>query len=128
MIVGPRAAWRMARLLVSQVREARERGERLDDELLATVAAIETSANFYAARRAGCATSCATTTDPLAVSATPGTLARMTTPDVAARIGCSSSHVTSLARRRVLPAEQLGRAWTFSPTDVEAFLAGRSQP
>lgn len=144
-VVSGRVAYRMARLLVAELRRARDNGERLDPELIATIRAIEAAGRAYATRRIDAALAAdgddpveatssvppaddgerpAPEPDPESVGHVAGVA--MSTAAVAARLGCSERNVRALADRGALAGRRVGRTWVFDPVDVEEYAAARA--
>ena len=144
-----RIAFALTRPLLRVLQEARDAGVALDEELLATVRAIELAGEAYTAAEVAAAT--AGVGSPPGVSGSrPGVEARkssaasvdllavgppvrhdpavMTTTAAAARLGCQPRNVRDLAARRVLPGRRLDSGqWVFDAAEVDAFAAQRSR-
>ena len=126
VIVSGAVAYRLSKLLMAEMRRARDRGERLDADLVKTVLAIEAAGREYATRRV---------LGALAASddGTPGipppderaTTGVLTTTEVASRLGWSTRNVRALAERGALPATRAGRSWVFDIVDVEEYIETR---
>ena len=126
VIVTGAVAYRLSRLLLTEMRRARDRGERLDPELVRTVLAIERAGREYATRRvlgALAASDDGTTGIPPADE--HETTAVLTTTEVASRLGCSTRNVRALAERGALPGRRVGRSWTFDVVDVQEYIDTR---
>lgn len=126
VVVTSRVASRIARPLGRLLREAREGGERLDDEVVATVAALERASHHFAASRvaAGSATG---TSDLALAELTSWSAHGLTTGEVADRLGCSERNVTKLLTTGRLTGRRAGRAWLVDPDSVARLLHDREQ-
>ena len=126
VIVTGAVAYRLSKLLMSEMRRARDRGEHLDPDLVKTVLAIDAAGREYATRRV---------LNALAASADgmggipprdePATNDMLTTTEVATRLGCSPRNVRALAERGALPGRRVGRSWTFDVVDVQEYIDAR---
>ena len=126
VVVTGAVAYRLSKLLMAEMRRARDRGERIDPELVNTVLAIEAAGREYATRRV---------LDALAASddGSPGIPPPgdreitdvLTTTEVASRLGCSTRNVRALAERGALPGRRVGRSWTFDVVDVQEYIESR---
>ena len=126
VVVTGAVAYRLSRLLMAEMGRARDRGERLDPDLVRTVLAIDAAGREYATRRV---------LNALAASddGTPGIpeseereiTAVLTTTEVATRLGCSTRNVRALAARGALPGRRVGRTWTFDAVDVQDYIDTR---
>ncbi len=125
VVVTGRVARMLTPVLVSALRKARDEGQSLDVELVATVKHLEDAGEAFAAARAAVQRSAAGTLgippyDP------PVTMALMSTADVAQRLGCGTRNVRALAERGTLPGRRVGSVWSFDPADVEHYLERRA--
>lgn len=126
VVVTGAVAYRLSRLLMAEMRRARDRGERLDSDLIATVLAIDEAGREYATRRvlgALAASEDGTTGIPLREA--DDITAVLTTTEVAARLGCSARNVRALAERGALSGRRVGRSWTFDVVDVQEYIDTR---
>ena len=126
MVVTGAVAYRLSNLLMAEMRRARDRGERLDPDLVRTVLAIDRAGRDYATRRvlnALAASDDGTTGIPL--SGEHETTDVLTTTEVASRLGCSARNVRALAERGALPGRRVGRSWTFDVVEVQEYIDTR---
>ena len=111
---------------MTEMRRARDRGERLDPELVKTVLAIDSAGREYATRRV--LDALAASDDGTTGIPTPEeheTTDVLTTTQVAARLACSTRNVRALAERGALPGRRVGRNWTFDVVDVQEYIETR---
>lgn len=111
---------------MTEMRRARDRGERLDPELVKTVLAIDSAGREYATRRV--LDALAASDDGTTGIPTPEeheTTDVLTTTEVAARLGCSTRNVRALAERGALRGRRVGRSWTFDVVDVQEYIETR---
>lgn len=126
VVVTGAVAYRLSKLLMSEMRRARDRGERLDADLVKTVLAIEAAGREYATRRVlGALAASAEGTPGIPDSPQHETTDVLTTTEVAARLGCSTRNVRALAERGALPGRRVGRSWTFDAVDVQEYIDTR---
>jgi excisionase family DNA binding protein len=129
VLVTPSVAARLARPLGDALRRARDSGERVPSDVIATVRAIDEIARAHAARRveASLTTSASRSSEvDLAevASYSPGD-GWITTREAADRLGCSPRYVTMLIDTRRLGARRVGRAWSIDAGDVERLVRER---
>ena len=137
VLVTGRVAYRLGRLLLAELRRARDNGEVVDAELVATIRAIEAAGTAYAqkltseAAAEGTGTSAPSDAEAPAITGPQPAVgdgemtATMTTAAVAARLGCSERNVRALADRGALPGRRVGRAWVFDAVEVEEYATAR---
>jgi len=125
VIVTGRVASRIARPLGRLLREARDRGEQLDDEVVTTVTALERASRTYAARRV-LATSVNGSAGPDLAEVTARSPDALTTADVADRLGCGERNVVRLIAAGELNGRRVGRAWLVDAGSVARKLDKRS--
>ena len=126
VVVTGAVAYRLARLLMAEMGRARDRGERLDPDLVKTVLAIDAAGREYATRRV--LSALAASDD--GTTGIPDADAReitdvLTTTEVASWLGCSTRNVRALAERGALPGRRVGRSWTFDAVDVQDYIDTR---
>ena len=127
-VVSGRVAYRLGRLLMTELRRARDQGEALDPELVATIYAIEAAGLAYVDRVTGTEVPPADAEESLAapLHATPSSRHdTLTVSEVATRLGCSERNVRALATRGALAGRRDGRSWLFDHVDVEEYAASR---
>ena len=125
IVTGP-VAYRLSRLLMAEMRRARDRGERLDQDLVKTVLAIDAAGRAYATRRVlGALAAADDGTYGIPHEDEPAITAVLTTQEVAQRLGCSTRNVRALAERGALPAKRAGRSWVFDAVDVQEYIDTR---
>ena len=118
VVISGRVAYRLGRLLLTELRRARDQGEALDAELVATIYAIEAAGLAYVHR--------VTATDPAGADASASRRREvLTVAEVAVRLECSHRNVRALATRGALAGRRDGRSWVFDPVDVEEYAATR---
>ena len=125
VIVTGRVASRIARPLGRLLREARDRGERIDDDVAATVSAIERASRSYAARRV-LAGSVDGTARPMSAELTAVSPDELGTTDVATRLGCTERNVIKLLATGRLDGRMVGRSWLVDSGSVARLLEERS--
>ncbi|HUR48306.1 MAG TPA: helix-turn-helix domain-containing protein [Acidimicrobiales bacterium] len=126
VLVTGAVAYRLSRLLMAEMRRARDRGERLDPDLVATVLAIDEAGREYATRRVlGALAASADGSTGIPSSDDRETNDVLTTTEVAERLGCSTRNVRALAERGALPGRRVGRSWTFDLVDVQEYIDAR---
>lgn len=126
VIVTGAVAYRLSRLLMAEMRRARDRGERLDPDLVKTVLAIDAAGREYATRRVlGALAASGDGTTGIPPQDERETTDVLTTTDVASRLGCSTRNVRALAERGALPGRRVGRTWTFDAVDVQDYIETR---
>lgn len=126
VVVTGAVAYRLSKLLMTELRRARDRGEQLDRDLVATVLAIEEAGRAYATRRV--LSALAASDDGTTGIPQPGereTTDVLTTTEVADRLGCSTRNVRGLAERGALRGRRVGRTWTFDVVDVQEYIDTR---
>lgn len=126
VVVTGAVAYRLSRLLMAEMRRARDRGERLDPDLVETVLAIDAAGREYATRRVlGALAASDDGTTGIPQESEPATNAVLTTTEVAQRLNCSARNVRALAERGALPARRAGRSWVFDAVDVAEYIETR---
>lgn len=126
MVVSGSVAYRLSRLLMAEMRRARDGGERLDPDLVATVLAIEEAGREYATRRVlGALAASADGSSGIPKDDADEITAVLTTTEVASRLGCSTRNVRALAERGALPARRVARSWVFDAIDVQEYIETR---
>ena len=126
VVVTGAVAYRLSKLLMSEMSRARDRGERLDPDLVKTVLAIDAAGREYATRRVlGALAASDQGTPGIPQSGGSGTTDVLTTTEVASRLGCSTRNVRALAERGALPGRRVGRSWTFDAVDVQEYIETR---
>ena len=127
VVVTGNVAYRLSKLLVTEVRKAKERGEHLDPELVRTVVAIERAGREYATRRVMRALAASGDGSGGIPPGDPSEITGMlTTSEVADRLNCSPRNVRGLAERGAIPARRVNRSWVFDPVDVAEYISQRS--
>jgi hypothetical protein len=125
VVVTGRVASRIARPLGRLLREARDRGERVDDEVVAAVTALERASRIYAARRV-LAGSVDGTAGPNSAELAAPSPDELSMAVVAERLGCGERNVTKLIARRHLDGRKVGRTWLVDAGSVARLLYDRS--
>ena len=125
VIVTGRVASRIARPLGRLLREARDRGERIDDEVAATVSAIERASHTYAARRVMAGTA-EGTSRPRSAELTAVSPDELGTADVATRLGVTERTVTNFLNAGRLQGRMVGRTWLVDAGSVARLLEERA--
>lgn len=123
MIVSARAAALLNRPLRRLLREARERGERIDDEVLATVAAIDRAGHAYASERVLASSEFGMS--PLPLTEAPscsGSDGLLSTSEVADRLGCGERNVVRLISERRLSSVRRGRMHLVDPGVLARYM------
>lgn len=127
VVVSARVAALMSRPLRRLVAEARNGGERLDDEVLATVSAIDAAGRAYVSGRLLASSDDGMARRPLAELAPSSVVdGWLSTSDVADRLGCSERNVVRLIAARRLPSVRVGRAHLIDPAELARYLEDRS--
>lgn len=126
VVVTGAVAYRLSKLLMAEMRRARDRGERLDPELVRTVLAIDEAGREYATRRVlGALAASDDGTTGIPQAGDRETTDVLTTTEVASRLECSTRNVRALAERGALPGRRVGRSWTFDAVDVQEYIETR---
>ena len=125
VFVSGRVAARLSRPLAGLVRQAHAAGERLDEELVATVAAIERAARDYAASRVRAGSVDGTTEPDLAELSSGSESNGLSTAETADRLGCSERWVTKLIAADRLAAQRVGRSWVVDPASLAGLIDDR---
>lgn len=126
VVVTGAVAYRLSKLLMAEMRRARDRGERLDPDLVQTVLAIDEAGREYATRRVLGALAASDDGTPGIPHADDRAITDvLTTTQVASRLGCSTRNVRALAERGALPGRRVGRSWTFDAVDVQDYIETR---
>ena len=125
VVTGP-VAYRLSRLLMAEMRRARDRGERLDPDLVRTILAIDDAGREYANRRVlGALAASADGTPGIPQTDESARTDLLTTTEVARRLECSTRNVRALAERGALPGRRVNRTWLFDPVDVDEYIETR---
>ncbi len=126
VLVSGKVARQLAGPLAGLLARARANGERLDEDLVATVAALEEAGRRYAVDRvqAGLRSAGGTAVD--AGRTAVATMTAMDTTETAAALGCSERNVRALAKRGTLPGRQAGSRWLFDRAAVDDLARRRS--
>ena len=128
VVVSGRVAARLYRPLGQLIREARDRGERIDEEVLATAKAIESAGRSYAAGRVMATSDLGPPPLPTAdvtSSSTPGEW--LSTSAVADRLGCTERHVVRLIAEGHLASTRIGVAHLVEPSELARYLEDRTR-
>ena len=126
VVVTGALAYRLSKLQMAEMRRARDRGERLDPELVKTVLAIEEAGRQYATTRVLGALAASDPGPPgIPQSGDHEITELLTTTEVASRLGCSTRNVRALAERGALAGRRVGRSWTFDAVDVQEYIDAR---
>ena len=129
--VSARVSALIAGPLVKAVETAQRAGQRVDPEVLATVADFERLARAHRAsarslldaQRAGSGTLArANPAESQIISPT-----MIGTPEAAPILRCQRRNVVALAQRGTLPGEKVGGRWLFDPADVAALARAREE-
>jgi hypothetical protein len=126
VVVPARVARLLAGPLAGVLRQARDRGERLDPQVLAVVDAFGWAGRQWSAARvaAGIGTGSGTSVDSSAEHRP--TLAEMTTTSAADALGCTERNVRALVGRKVLAGRRVAGSWLLDPGSVAAYARRRS--
>lgn len=132
VIISGRVAALLNKPLARLLREARDQGVRVDDEVLSTASAIERASREYVLARvkAGSETGSDSGTRAVPITAAPSPSVFdgwLSTSAVADRIGCSERYVVRLIHESRLTSRRLGRAHLVDPVEVERFLDDRAR-
>jgi excisionase family DNA binding protein len=125
VVVTGQVAARLSRPLVGLLRQARDRGERLDDELVATVSAIERAGREYAASRVRAGSASGTAELDSAELPSGSGVDGLSTAKAAAQLRCSERWVTKLIASRRLEAQRVGRAWLVDAASLANLIEDR---
>jgi excisionase family DNA binding protein len=130
VVISSRVAQRIAPPLVSALRSALRDGQVVDEEVTATVLAIEQVGHSYAAQRVLAGTeklSSESGSAELPHGTQSATVPEMSTDVAAARLGCTPRHVVGLIAQRRLSARRIGRGpWLVEAASVDAYRTRRA--
>lgn len=121
VVVSGRVARMFTPVLVAAIRKARDAGQYLDVELVATVRHLEEAGEAFVAAR-GAVERSAVGMSGIPPGDESATMSMMSTTDVARRLGCGTRNVRALAERGTLPGRRVGSVWSFEAADVEDYL------
>ena len=125
VVVSGRVAARLSRPLAGLVRQAHAAGEHLDEDLIATVAAIERAGREYAASRVRAGSVDGTAELDLAELPSGSGRDGLSTAETADQLGCSERNVTKLIAANRLAAQRVGRSWLVDPASLAGLIDDR---
>lgn len=128
VVVTAPVAHRLVGPLREALRKAKANGDRVDSDVIATIAQFENLSRALVAERARALApehsgTPGIPTDPDACTVTP-----MSANEVAKRLGTTDRNVRALAGRTSLPGWKVPvLGWQFDPVDVAEFIANRQK-
>ena len=127
VVVSGRVAALLCRPLRKLLLKARDDGARLDDDVLATVAAIERAGRAYTSGRLA-ASDDGTPKRPMTAAASPSDMhGWFSTSAVADRLGCTERNVRRLIASERLASTRVGRAHLIDPAELARHLEDSRQ-
>lgn len=125
VLVTPPVASRLARPLVDLLRQCAARGERIPDDVAATVRALEIAGRAYRAHAAAEIARSESGTSERSEANGAAMVSSLSTREVAHMLGTGSRNVTALARRGTLPGRSTSAGWLFDADDVAELVRSR---
>lgn len=128
VIVTARVASGLRPLAKRMLREARNEGRRLDDELLATIHALDHAGRVYVEGRLMASSDSGTPRLPITEDASPSDLdGWLSTSAVADHLGCSERNVVRLIHTKRLVSTRLGHQHLIDPGELARFMEERQK-
>ena len=128
VVVSGRAAALLSRPLGRLLREARDRGERIDHEVIAIANAIERAGHSYATSRVLATSDSGTGALPIADTRSPSDPDDwLSTSAVADRLGCGERNVVRLITEGRLVSIRVGRNHRIERSELARYLEDRTR-